>query len=143
MQSDMKVLTVNIFLLLVCCGILQSQSVDSVKYQSLEPYDFHLQYLRAEPAMLIDVREFFEFRGRRIKEAVNIPSSGNLEFSADTIDKNLSLFFYCSSGYRSKRVAEFFSDKGFQNLYNLEGGIVAWKRDGFPVEKGKVKRRRR
>jgi rhodanese-related sulfurtransferase len=91
---------------------------------------------------LIDVREFFEYRGNRIKDAVNIPSSGNLEISADTIDKKFALFFYCSIDYRSKRVAEFFQEKGFKKLYNLDGGIVAWKRDGFPVEKKKVRRKR-
>ena len=122
---------------------MEGQPMDSVKYQSLEPDDFHLQYLREDPALLIDVREFIEYKGKRIKEAVNIPSSGNLEFSADTIDKNCALFFYCSTGYRSKRVAAFFYDKGFRKLYNLDGGIVAWRKDGFPVQKGKIRRKRK
>ena len=139
----MKLFVVNIFLLFVYCAVSQAQTIDSVNYQSLEPYDFHLQYLREDPALLIDVREFFEFRGKRIKDAVNIPSSGNIEFSADTIDKNIALFLYCSTDYRSKRAAEFFYDKGFRKLYNLDGGIVAWKRDGFPIEKVKVKRKKK
>jgi rhodanese-related sulfurtransferase len=119
-----------------------SQSPDSVKFRSLEPYDFHLQYLKEEPAMLIDVREFFEYRGRRIKGAVNIPSSGNLDFAADTLDKNLALFLYCTTDYRSLRVADKFRDKEFRMIYNLEGGIVAWKKDGFPVDRKKVRRKR-
>jgi len=130
-------------ILLLSIGQLEGQPTDTVKYQSFEPYDFHLQYLREESAMLIDVRQFFEFKGRRIKDAVNISSSGNLEISTDTIDKNYSLFFYCSNGFRSKRVAEFFYDKGFRKLYNLEGGIVAWRKDGFPVQKGKIRRKRK
>ena len=139
----MKVFTLNILFLLIFCHIIQSQSVDSIKYLSPEPYDFHLLYLRTDPAILIDVREFFEYKGRRLKDAINIPSSGNLEIPADTIDKNNSLFLYCSTGYRSRRVAGFFYEKGFRKIYNLEGGIVAWKRDGFPVEKHKVRRRKR
>ena len=139
----MKVFTLHILFLLTFCRILQSQSTDSAKYLSLEPYDFNQQYLRTDSARLIDVREFFEYKGNRIKGAVNFPSSGNLEIPADTIDKKCALFLYCSSGYRSKRVAEFFYGKGFRKLYSLEGGIVAWKRDGFPVEKGKVRRRKR
>ena len=117
-----------------------SQSPDSVKFRSLEPYDFHLQYLREEPALLIDVREFFEFRGKRIKGAVNIPSSGNLDFAADTLSKDLALFLYCTTDYRSIRVAEKFSNSGFRKIYNLEGGIVQWRKDGFPVEKRKVRK---
>jgi rhodanese-related sulfurtransferase len=91
---------------------------------------------------LIDVRESFEFRGKRIRDAINIPSSGNLEFATDTIDKNFYLFFYCTTDYRSRRVAEFFYDKGFRKVYNLEGGIVAWRKDGFPVVKNGRKKKK-
>jgi len=139
----MRILISFFIILIYGSGLIEAQPADSSKYLSLEPYDFHLQYLRNDSAMLIDVREFFEFRGRRIKEALNIPSSGKLEIPADTIDKNFALFLYCSTDYRSRRVADLFYDKGFRKLYNLEGGIVAWKRDGFPVEKSKVRRRRR
>jgi thioredoxin 1 len=139
-----KVLFVSIFFL-ICFVTVYSQKTDSVKYKSLEPYDFHLQYLKADTAMLVDVREPFEFRGRRIKDAVNIPSSGNLDFAADTLDKNCAFFFYCTTDYRSKRVAELFAEKGFSRVYSLEGGIVAWKKDGFPLikRKGKDKRQKK
>jgi rhodanese-related sulfurtransferase len=119
--------------LILFSTILSSQTPEPIKYSSLEPYDFHLAYLRADSALMIDVREHFEFRGKKISEAINIPSSDNLEFSTDTISKNYSLFFYCTTDYRSKRVAEYFHDHGFNDVYNLEGGIVAWKKDGFPV----------
>ena len=128
-------------MLLYSNALIKAHSADSSKYLSLDPYNFHLRYLRSDSAILIDVREFFEYKGNRIKGALNIPSSGNTEFSADTIDKKLNLFFYCSTGFRSKRVAELFFEKGFRKIYNLEGGIVAWKRDGFPVEKKKVRRK--
>jgi thioredoxin 1 len=117
-----------------------AQIPDSLKYKSLGPYDFHLAWLKTDPAMLIDVREAFECRGKRIKGSVNIPSTGNLDFAADTIDKDCALFLYCTTDYRSKRIAVFFYDKGFRNVYSLDGGIVAWKRDGFPVVKGKRKK---
>ena len=116
------------------------QPADSVKYINLEPYDFHLAWLKDDMAILIDVREFFEFKKTRIKDAVNIPSSGNIDIAADTLDKDKSLYFYCTSGYRSKRVAAKFAEKGFINVHNLEGGLNAWKKDGFPVERKKVKR---
>ena len=122
--------------------VLKGQSKDFPIYKTLDPYYFHLQFITDSNSILIDVREFFEYKGNRIKGALNIPSSGNTEFSADTTDRNLNLFFYCSTGFRSKRVAELFFNKGFRKVFNLEGGIVAWKRDGFPVEKGKVRRKR-
>lgn len=130
-----------IILSLAFCCQTSGQVSDSAKYSLLDPYDFHLSYLKAEPALLIDVREFFEYRASRIKDAINIPCTGNLEFSADTLDKNCALFLYCTTDFRSNRVAKYFSSKGFLKVYSLEGGIVAWKKDGFPVEKKRVKRK--
>ncbi len=98
---------------LLTLATIKGQVPDSVKFKSLQPYYFHLNYLKEDTALLIDVREFFEYRGSRLKDAVNIPSSGNLEFSADTIDKECALFLYCTTDYRSIRVARFFYDKRF------------------------------
>jgi len=120
--------------------LVSGQVPDSLKYKSLDPYYFHLNFLKEENALLVDVREFFEYKKSRLKDAVNIPSSGNLEFAADTIDKKLHIFFYCTTGFRSKRVALKFYDYGFRNLYNLEGGISAWRKEGMVVEKKRIKR---
>lgn len=122
----------------IVCRQITGQVPDSIKFRSLQPYDFHLTYLREEKVILIDVREPFEFRSTRIKDALNIPSSANLEFTADTIDKKYSLFLYCTTDFRSKRVAKYFCDKGFNKVYSLDGGIVAWKNDGFPVDKKRL-----
>ena len=122
-----------LILFMILNAPIKGQDKDSVKYISLEPYDFHLTYLKEDNAILIDVREAFEYRGKRIKDAVNIPSASQLELAADTLDKQCALFLYCSTDYRSKNVAEKLCEKGFLRVYNLEGGIVAWKKDGFPV----------
>ena len=65
---------ITIILLTLCTAAL-SQSADSVKFQSFEPNDFQLQYLREDSALLIDVREFFEYRKLRINGALFLPSS--------------------------------------------------------------------
>ena len=137
----MKTLSAIIFIILTGNGHLPAQIPDSVKYQSLDPYYFHLRYITDSNSILIDVREFFEFRHARIKGAVNVPSSGNLELTSDTIRKNSSLFLYCYSGTRSRKAADFFCKKGFLNVYDLEGGIIQWRRDNMPVEKKRIKRR--
>jgi rhodanese-related sulfurtransferase len=130
-----------LIILLSLTSLLAAQVPDTVKYRSLEPYDFHLGFLKEDNAILIDVREFFEYRRSRLKDAVNIPSSGNLQFASDTISKEFSLFFYCSTGFRSKRVAKTFYDYGFRKLYNLEGGIVAWRKAGMPEERKRMRRK--
>lgn len=138
----MKFFSGLVFFLIVCILPLAGQVPDSVKYQSLKPNDFRQQYLKTDSSILIDVREPFEFKGNRIKGAINIPASGNLDKVADTLNKEFSLFIYCTSGFRSSNAAQKLFDKGFRKLYNLEGGIVAWRKDRLPVVKGKIKRRR-
>ncbi|MBE0668787.1 MAG: rhodanese-like domain-containing protein [Bacteroidales bacterium] len=138
----MKTISIISVFILVLCSKIAGQVDDSVKFKSLEPYDFHLAYLKQDTAMLIDVREFFEYKKSRIKDAVNISSSGNLKFAADTLDKECALFLYCTTGFRSKRAARDFYDLGFLKLYNLDGGIVAWKKEGFAVEKKRLRKRK-
>ena len=138
----MKFLSALVFCFITCILPLAGQIPDSVKYQSLEPYDFHLRYLRIDSSVLIDVREPFEFRGKRIRDAINIPSSGNLEKAADTLNRKFAYFLYCTTDFRSRNAAEILYEKGFRKLYNLEGGIVAWKKDGMPVVKGRGRRAR-
>ena len=136
----MKMKLLYCFLLLLTGNLINGQVPDSLKVISLRPDEFEQEFKRESNPLLVDVREFFEFKKSRIKNAVNIPSSGNLEFSADTIKKDRPLFFYCTSGFRSKRVAKYFCEKGFIKVYSLDGGIAAWRKEGLPVEKKKLRR---
>lgn len=122
---------------------LEGQVPDSVKYQSLGPRDFQTLYLKTDSSILIDVREPFEFKGNRIKGAINIPASGNLDNVTDTLNKEFNLFLYCTSGFRSSNAAEKLYDKGFQKIYNLEGGITAWRKNRMPVVKGRIREKRK
>ena len=126
--------------ILIFCNTIAGQVPDSLKYHLLPPAEFKQEYERESYAHLVDVREFFEYRRSRIKGAINIPSSSNLEFVTDTIDRVSALYLYCTSDFRSNRVAKKLYDIGFRNLYSLEGGIVAWRKAGFAVSRKKVKR---
>lgn len=126
--------------LMVLLNSAAGQIPDSLKYISLNPQEFQKAYQDDDNALLIDVREYFEYKKQRIEKSVNMPSSGNPDEYADTLNKGSSLFLYCSSGFRSRRVAEKLYDKGFLKLYSLEGGINAWKKEGLPVNKKKIKK---
>jgi rhodanese-related sulfurtransferase len=130
-------------ILLICFILfifrLAAQTPDTLKFEQLEPVRFREEIQIANNPVLVDVREYFEYKKSRIRNAVNIPSSGNLEYSADTIAKNSNLFIYCTSGFRSNRVAKLFAEKDFVNVFSLAGGITAWKKEGMPVDKRKIK----
>jgi rhodanese-related sulfurtransferase len=136
----MKFLSGLIFVLIAEILPLAGQIPDSVKYISLDPHGFYQQYFRTDSSLLIDVREPFEYKSKRIKNSTNIPASGNIDRAADTINKKLSLFLYCTSGFRSSRAAVKLYEKGFRKLYSLKGGITAWRKDGMPVVRGSRRR---
>ena len=46
----------------------------------------------------------------------------------ESLDKNTDIVFQCHSGGRSQRMAEIFKQRGFTNLSNLIGGILAWQK---------------
>ena len=80
--------------------------------------------------ILIDVREKHEFDAERIVGALNVPLS---TFTIKTIDKiagDKEVVFQCHSGHRSGIASkEYFNGK--QSQKHVEGGIIAWKKEGY------------
>jgi rhodanese-related sulfurtransferase len=83
---------------------------------------------REEDFQLIDVREEFEYETSNIN-GENIPL-GNVLLETDKISKDKLVVVHCRSGKRSEQAIKLLEDKGFTNLVNLKGGILAWK-DAF------------
>ena len=85
-----------------------------------------LKKLRDENAdfELIDVREDYEY------EEVNIGGKhipmGEVLDRAGEIPKDKKVVVHCRSGKRSASVIQALEQKGYSNLYNLKGGILAW-----------------
>jgi adenylyltransferase/sulfurtransferase len=77
---------------------------------------------------LIDVREPYEY------DIVNIQGhlipKGKIRERVDEISRQKQVVVYCRSGKRSADVIRELQDKyGFENLYNLKGGILAWAKE--------------
>lgn len=79
---------------------------------------------------LIDVREPNEVAQANIG-GLHIPM-GNMADNVDKVESGKQVVVYCRSGRRSGTVVEFLERKGFDNAYNLAGGILAWKAEFDP-----------
>jgi adenylyltransferase/sulfurtransferase len=78
-----------------------------------------------EPFKLIDVRETFEYEIARIDGAKLIPLR-EIADRASELQQDDPIIVHCHSGIRSANAVQLLRQRGFANVYNLEGGIDAW-----------------
>lgn len=87
-----------------------------------------------EDFQLIDVREEFEYELSNLNGTL-IPLGGIL-IETDKIATDKPVIVHCRSGARSAAAIMQLETQGFDNLYNLKGGIIAWATEiepGMPV----------
>lgn len=82
---------------------------------------------------LIDVREPVEFVEEHIVGTKLIPL-GELERRSTEIAKTMPVVVMCRGGTRGQQGVHKLLTLGFSDVQNLEGGILAWKAAGLPVE---------
>jgi sulfur dioxygenase len=93
---------------------------------------------RSPPPLVLDVREDSEFHGQlgHVPGARLIPL-GVLAARASELEagKDRSVVVVCRSGVRSSTAAAILTSLGFEDVYNLKGGMLAWHDLGLPVER--------
>ncbi len=83
----------------------------------------------------IDIREEAEHEAARIPNTKLIPMS-EIQERLDEIPKDEDIVIYCRTGNRSGILISQLIQFGYNNLYNLEDGIVDWHQNNFPVDIG-------
>jgi cysteine synthase B len=96
-----------------------------------------LEFIEANHPIIVDLRGALGFRTGHIANSVNILDKDLTEMLDDGIPfaKNSEILFVCPSGELSKRFAAFLSEKG-RKAKSLQGGLLAWRQAGLPLEKG-------
>ncbi|MCF7784962.1 MAG: molybdopterin-synthase adenylyltransferase MoeB [Prosthecobacter sp.] len=80
---------------------------------------------------LLDVREPHEQSISRIEGAVLIPL-GELGLRTAELPRDKRILVHCKSGGRSARAVSLLRDEGFEDVWNISGGIIAWAREIDP-----------
>ena len=89
-----------------------------------------LDALRADgPIALIDVRTDAEIARGVIAGAQHI-ALHELPQHVSEMNPDAVTVVYCQSGGRSAQACAFLANQGFAKLHNLQGGVLAWLRDG-------------
>jgi rhodanese-related sulfurtransferase len=92
--------------------------------------------INRENALVLDVRNEDEFAGGHIADARNIPVD-KLQERLNELRKyqQKPLVVNCLSGMRTVKACNVLKKSGFTNIYNLKGGINAWKQANLPLTK--------
>ena len=90
-------------------------------------------------AVFIDVRTDDEYREGHILHSIHAPL-GLLDSKLKEISKfkNRPLIVYCRSGSRSNQGGSVLKKNGFEEVYNLSGGMMAWQNANLPLTKDKT-----
>lgn len=87
---------------------------------------------RQDQLLVVDVRGWFEYWMGHIPGAQRMNQNRILK----TISKDQAIAVTCLSGHRSAIAAQWLVSQGYQQVYNLQGGIMAWQQMGDPLQRG-------
>jgi len=90
--------------------------------------------LCSQGAIIVDVRESYmsNFKMFNVKNVIYLPYR-ELAGSYSDLPRERLLIFADAVGLRSRDGVLFMNEHGYENAYNMAGGIVDWERDGLPL----------
>ena len=83
---------------------------------------------------IIDVREMPEIAQGVMPGAEPLPLA-TLPLRMSEFAPDEKLVMVCRSGARSAQACMFLKQQGFDNVYNLRGGMISWARSALPIER--------
>lgn len=118
-------------------AVLSAQNLQTLAVTSISVKEAH-EWLADPNASwkLLDLRTPEEFAQGYLKSAqmLNFYASDFREHLLN-MDRNQPYIIYCRSGNRSSQALKMMRELGFRNVYEVQGGILAWQSAGYPVVK--------
>jgi rhodanese-related sulfurtransferase len=87
---------------------------------------------RQTQLLIIDVRGWLEYMMGHIPGAQRSSRDRILK----DIPKDQAIAITCLSGHRSAIAAQWLMTQGYRQVYNLQGGLMAWQGAGYTVQRG-------
>jgi len=84
---------------------------------------------------IIDVREIPEITAGKIETAQAMPMA-SIPLRLSELNASKKIVMVCRSGARSAQACMFLQQNGFDNVYNLRGGMIGWVRADKPLIAG-------
>ena len=113
-----------------------NQRGEAVALEMVSASDVYKIISKGEEVKLLDVRSPLEFSEAHIKDAVNIPLNMLGAKLQELSASGGSYIVLCRTGSRSPMAADMMMQSGIHQVRVMDGGMVAWQKEGFPVIKG-------
>ncbi|SDH86652.1 Rhodanese-related sulfurtransferase [Alteribacillus persepolensis] len=120
----MDIILQGIFIALMLWFII-SRFVPVKGITNINPAEAKKQ-LKGNNTQGIDVRTPAEYQSHHSKLFQNIPLS-NLSSKSKELDPEKEIIVICQSGMRSMKAAKMLKKQGFKHIYNVKGGMSAWR----------------
>lgn len=126
----MKILKLLFLILLV------TVSYSGICQTLLTPEAFQKKLIATPKAQLIDVRTPGEYTQGHLLKSTNINfNDPGFARNIGSLDKTKPVFVYCQVGGRSGKAAKLLIDKGFKEVYDMQGGYSKWSAASLPAAK--------
>lgn len=95
--------------------------------KNLNPMEFQQAVETWPNAILIDCRTANEYQHRHLSDAINMDYLAyDLLERLEALDPEKTYLVYCRTGRRSLRTCMLMKNSGFAEVYNMDGGLVAF-----------------
>ena len=130
-NNAMLVMALVVIIIMLVSGEIQ-QRIGGVKH--LEPHDA-TRMLNHDNAIMIDMRNDKDYQAGHIVNAVHLPEYNDSTIKRLEKFRERPLIIYCRSGQQSAGVCSKLRKQGFEPVYNLKGGVLAWQNANLPLSK--------
>lgn len=125
----------GVLLVLFSLNACSPKEEENAQIMSITPQDA-AKMLDEKQAVIVDVREIQEWNEGHILGAKHIPVAQITTRLAELEEfRDSPVIMQCRSGVRSAQAAVKLKAAGFKEIYNMEGGILAWDEATLPTEK--------
>jgi rhodanese-related sulfurtransferase len=111
---------------------LFGQVMGGTAVKNITPAEVHQKLDSKHRVLILDVRQPEEYaRDGHIKGARLMPL-GSLRERMGELPRNTPIICVCRSGARSRTACELLQTQEFEDVNNMAGGMIAWKRAQLP-----------
>jgi rhodanese-related sulfurtransferase len=128
---------VRVLFLQICLLVLLPALVlaDDFQTPALTPQQLLDLQKQAPQPVVVDVRNFNEYKSGHIPGAINIPHN-KIARQLEKLEGAEHVVLYCSNGRRTRQAEQVLLDNMVDNVFHLQDGLMGWRQQRLRLTTG-------